>query len=142
MKDILCFQDENRWLSNFWPAEVGLDGVIYPTVKNAYQASKTTPENRNLFKNCRPGEAKRLGRQVPLRPEWDALEAMQNFVWQKYDFGNTLGAKLVNTGTCHIEEGNAWGDTFWGVCRGQGQNILGKLIMERRQLLQTVGGNS
>ena len=141
MKDILCFQNENRWLSNFWPAKVVLDGVVYPTVENAYQASKTTPENRNLFKNCRPDEAKRMGQQVPLRPEWDALEAMRNFVWQKYDFGNALGAKLVNTGTCHIEEGNVRGDTFWGVCRGQGKNMLGKLIMVRRHLLQIVGDN-
>ena len=26
-------------------------------------------------------------------------------------------------------EGNTWNDTFWGVCNGQGQNWLGKILM-------------
>lgn len=29
-------------------------------------------------------------------------------------------------------EGNTWGDKFWGVCDGEGENHLGKLLMEVR----------
>jgi len=34
--------------------------------------------------------------------------------------------KLLSTGNCEIQEGNYWGDTFWGVCKGKGENNLGK----------------
>lgn len=30
-----------EFLSNFYPAPVTLDGVVYPTVENAFQAAKT-----------------------------------------------------------------------------------------------------
>lgn len=29
-------------------------------------------------------------------------------------------------------EGNTWGDQFWGVCRGRGENMLGRLLMDIR----------
>lgn len=47
------FQGEYRWLSNFWPARVVLDGVEYPTVENAYQASKAdevTPQRYIIWR--------------------------------------------------------------------------------------------
>lgn len=42
---------------------------------------------------------------------------------------------LVGTGDAMLVEGNTWGDKFWGVCRGEGENQLGKLLMERRAFL-------
>jgi len=33
-------------------------------------------------------------------------------------------------------EGNTWGDTYWGVCRGRGSNNLGKLLMKIREVLR------
>jgi predicted NAD-dependent protein-ADP-ribosyltransferase YbiA (DUF1768 family) len=42
--------------------------------------------------------------------------------------------KLLATGTFHIEETNTWGDVFWGVCRGRGENHLGKILMRERAL--------
>jgi predicted NAD-dependent protein-ADP-ribosyltransferase YbiA (DUF1768 family) len=29
-------------------------------------------------------------------------------------------------------EGNSWGDTYWGVCKGKGQNKLGHILMQVR----------
>ena len=138
MDDIREFQGVNRWLSNFWPAPVRLDGVVYPTVENAYQAAKTHPQNRSRFVGCTPGQAKRLGKTVVIRPEWDAekVSVMRSLITQKFALGSELGGKLLNTGDAQIAEGNTWGDTFWGVCRGKGRNILGELIMERRKELQ------
>ena len=54
----------------------------------------------------------------------------------QFDPGTELGEKLKATGDGQIVEGNTWGDTFWGVCGGRGQNWLGRLLMERRALLQ------
>ena len=40
-----------------------------------------------------------------------------------------LGNKLLETGNQELVEGNTWGDIFWGVCNGKGQNWLGKILM-------------
>jgi predicted NAD-dependent protein-ADP-ribosyltransferase YbiA (DUF1768 family) len=46
----------------------------------------------------------------------------------------SLRQKLADTGTAKIIEGNYWGDTFWGECPvGNGENHLGKLLMEIRK---------
>lgn len=42
MTKIDSFRGNFRWLSNFWPCSVVLDGVVYPSVENAYQAVKRT----------------------------------------------------------------------------------------------------
>ena len=46
--------------------------------------------------------------------------------------------KLLNTGDAEIQEGNAWGDLFWGVdiITGEGKNKLGKRIMLIRKILR------
>ena len=44
----------------------------------------------------------------------------------------TLRAQLIATGDAELIEGNTWNDTFWGVCRGTGKNMLGTLLMELR----------
>ena len=138
MDDIMEFQGVNRWLSNFWPTLVRLDGEVYPSVENAYQAAKTYPQNRGGFVGCTPGQAKRLGKTVVIRPDWDAekVSVMRSLIAQKFALGSELGGRLLNTGDAQIVEGNTWGDTFWGVCRGKGRNILGELIMDRRKELQ------
>lgn len=134
MQAITSFQGQHRWLSNFWPAFVTLDGVRYPSVENAYQAAKTAPENRSLFVNATPGGAKRLGRRCPVRPDWDdrKLAVMEDLIRQKFRPGYRLAALLLQTKDAHIEEGNTWGDQFWGVCEGVGTNNLGLILMRVR----------
>lgn len=136
--DILEFQGENRWLSNFWPACIVFEGVTYPTVENAYQAAKTWPVNRQVYVYIKPGEAKRLGKTMPLRPTWEdeKVSVMRWLIAQKFADGTKLARQLVATEDCRIVEGNSWGDTFWGICRGVGRNTLGKLIMEQREQLK------
>jgi predicted NAD-dependent protein-ADP-ribosyltransferase YbiA (DUF1768 family) len=43
-----------------------------------------------------------------------------------------LRAALLSTGDALLVEGNHWGDIFWGVCRGEGENWLGRLLMALR----------
>ena len=43
-----------------------------------------------------------------------------------------LREALLNTDNAKLIEGNWWGDKFWGICNGVGENNLGKLLMEVR----------
>jgi predicted NAD-dependent protein-ADP-ribosyltransferase YbiA (DUF1768 family) len=48
------------------------------------------------------------------------------------DLNPELAKRLTATGHRKIIEGNYWGDTFWGVCKGIGENHMGKIIMQTR----------
>jgi predicted NAD-dependent protein-ADP-ribosyltransferase YbiA (DUF1768 family) len=47
-----------------------------------------------------------------------------------------LAEKLLATGDEELVEGNTWNDRFWGVCRGEGRNELGKILMRVRAELR------
>lgn len=131
------FNGEHRWLSNFAPCKIMLDGEEYDSVENAYQASKTLNHSERMkFKNITPGQAKRLGRKITIRDDWSKvkLSVMYSLLIQKYA-NPPYKNMLIETGYIRIEEGNLWNDTFWGVCleTGKGQNNLGKMIMEIRK---------
>lgn len=140
MKDILFFNDEHAWLSNFWPARVWLEDRVYSCVENAYQAAKSLPTQYNEFSYITPGQAKRLGRVLPVRKDWDAvkLTVMKRLLDQKFVAGSDLAERLKATDDCLLQEGNTWGDTFWGVYNGHGQNWLGKLLMAQRTFLNLI----
>lgn len=135
---ITSFTGEFRFLSNFWPARVVLDGLTYPTVEHAYQAAKTLSlAERSTIQRCgSPGDAKRMGTRVYLRDDWESvkLNVMEDLLRQKFGHAD-LRQKLIATGAQPLVEGNTWGDTFWGMCRDKGQNHLGKLLMQIRDEL-------
>lgn len=142
MQDIHGFFGDHRWLSNFWPARVTMDWEEYPTVEHAYQAAKTFDRNVRLaIQNAQTaGQAKRLSPTGKLlRPDWEhvRVQIMDDLLRQKFS-NPELAQKLVSTGECTIEETNAWGDIFWGVCNGKGENTLGKLLMEIRSDLKEI----
>ena len=141
-EDITCFDCEYRYLSNFWLCKVVLDKVIYPSVENAYQAAKTLDlEERKKFEKCFPYEAKKFGRKVVMRPDWDdvKLDIMYDLVSQKFKNHYDVQTWLLRTGNANIIEGNYWKDTFWGVCGGVGENHLGKIIMRVRSEIRDSG---
>lgn len=129
------FENKYRFLSNFYPVDVAYCGVVYPTVEHAYQAAKTLdPEGRaSILSAATPAEAKRMGRKVPMRRDWEKIkvDVMRELLYMKFTQVK-MKRMLLATGDRHLEEGNDWGDTFWGVCRGRGQNKLGELLMEIR----------
>jgi ribA/ribD-fused uncharacterized protein len=74
--------------------------------------------------------------------EWNAVKVsiMKSLLEQKFDveLNPELCARLLATGTKHLEEMNWWGDTFWGTDKeGKGENMLGKLLMEVRGFRNT-----
>lgn len=139
MNKIEQFSEEHAFLSNFHPSIVFLDGHMYPTVENAFQAAKClNAEDRAQFATLTPGQAKRLGRKIALRPDWDTyrVQVMKDLVLQKFRHHAELQEKLLATGDATLVEGNRWHDTFWGVCDGVGQNNLGKILMDVRSILR------
>lgn len=134
---INSFAGEYRFLSNFYPASVMFEGIIYPSVEHAYQAAKTLDlSQRDQIWSMTAAKAKRFGRKVTLRPDWDEvkIDIMKELLVDKFQHPH-LRDWLRATGTEELTEGNWWGDTFWGVCQGKGENMLGKLLMEVRQEL-------
>lgn len=139
MSEISSFSGDNHFLSNFHPSSVMMDGCQYPTVEHAYQAAKTIdPEEREIIRSApTPGMAKKLGKHANIRPDWDEIKVsvMGELLWQKFNDHPDLRTRLLGTGHASLVEGNWWGDTFWGVCRGTGKNWLGRLLMEIRHTL-------
>lgn len=137
------FRGQYRWLSNFWPATVTWWKHVYPTVEHAYQAAKTVNEEdrRRIAEAPTAAAAKQIGKTVTQRPDWEEVKVavMAQLLVQKFAAGGQLAQKLLDTGDQEIVEGNNWGDTFWGVCRGKGQNNLGKLLMKIREDLKKKG---
>lgn len=137
MEKIYEFRGDYRFLSNFYPCEVEYEGIVYPSVENAFQAAKTLNNAERLqFTNVKPGIAKRLGRKVALRHDWEKVKVdiMKELLRKKFSQEH-LKSKLLETGDRELEEGNRWNDRFWGICppgSGMGKNILGRLIMEIR----------
>ena len=131
------FSGKFDFLSNFYPCEVEFDGVIYPSAEHAYQAAKTVdPEERTRILNApTPGKAKRLGARVTLVTNWEQvkLQVMHSIVYSKFIQNIDLAAKLQHVAGLHLEEGNNWGDTFWGISpvgSGVGENHLGIILMD------------
>jgi len=132
------FSVEHRFLSNFWPAKVKLDGIEYQTVEHAYQAAKTLdPFLRKPFESIEPGRAKRLGKRLKMRPDWKQVKIpiMKDLLLQKFA-DPELKQLLLSTGDELLIEGNTWGDTFWGICRSEGSNYLGQILMGIRAILK------
>jgi ribA/ribD-fused uncharacterized protein len=132
------FNDSNRFLSNFYPSTIFYEGLRYPSVEHAYQSLKSSiPEEREKIRNAiSAGQAKKIGKTVTLREDWEQIKVplMKDLLRLKFD-NPFLRYKLLATGNSILIEGNTWNDVFWGVCRGNGLNMLGKLLMEVREEL-------
>lgn len=130
------FTGEYRFLSNFHPSRVFYNGQVFPTVEHAYQAAKAVNHDDFLLFTdpiLTAGQAKRLGRKIQLKPDWELIKisVMSDLIKQK--FNNIILRKYLNeTKGRELIEGNTWGDTFWGVCQGKGSNMLGKILMFER----------
>ena len=134
------FSGEYRWLSNFWMAPITFADWTFPSSEHAYQAAKSeNPREWQYIAGLRTaGQAKRAGRDVTLRNDWNTvrLEVMEHIQRAKYYQHQNLRDLLIATGDLKIIEKNTWGDTFWGVCNYQGENHLGKIIMKIREELR------
>ena len=135
------FQNEYRWLSNFAPVKIKLDGLEFSSVEHAYMSAKSDDEEWKKFcsnPNNTAGDVKRKSRSVILKDNWNEikLEVMASCIEQKFNT-EPYRIKLLETNNEYLQEGNRWNDKFWGVClkTNKGENHLGKLIMDVRSAL-------
>jgi len=139
------FQGQYRFLSNFWPCSIKYPEClpepfdIFSSSEHVFQAMKCENETeRYLIRNAETaGKAKRLGRKVQIRQDWDKIknDVMFSVVKSKFEQNIDLADLLLATGDEELVEGNDWGDIYWGVCNGEGQNHLGKILMKIRYII-------
>ena len=140
-----AFRGENYYLSNFYPCTFYVDGIPYTNAEAAFQAQKCrTKEQKLLFSKDGPYAEARVakraggaGGNIDLPKDWNQnrLEIMEKVLKAKFSQNPDLLAKLKNTGSKELIEGNTWGDYYWGVCKGKGANHLGKILMKIRKQL-------
>lgn len=133
------FRGKYFFLSNFYEAKVELDGLTYQNNEAAFQAQKCLDDaGKRQFTDLDPRAAKRKGRSVKMRSDWESgkRDLMKDVVLAKFSQNPDLKEKLIATGDAHLEEGNTWGDRTWGTVDGVGKNWLGKILMEVREELR------
>lgn len=143
-KGIYGFFQEYRWLSNFHMCPVTVDNITFPSSEHAFMAMKTLDHSvrRHIAHIDRPQDAKAYGRGVELRRGWDQglrVTMMEKVLDAKFSQNIDLARKLLATCDKHLEETNNWGDRFWGVVDGHGENQLGNALMRVRRRLYLVG---
>ena len=139
------FEGKYDFLSNFYPSQITIDSVSYPTVEHAFQAAKTRSflKRIEISKLDTPREAKKVGRQVKLRSDWETIkdQVMYDCLKEKFKI-KELKEKLLATGNEELIEGTTWHDNYWGNCSCEkcknidGKNMLGKTLMKLREELR------
>lgn len=123
------FAGDYRFLSNFYADPGGA------TLEHLYQAAKATTLDDQVFilQAQTPGEAKRRGRHIKIRDDWERVKegVMLRLLRDKFKDAE-LRRLLLATGERKLVESNSWGDTYWGICMGRGKNRLGVLLMQVR----------
>lgn len=142
MKMIHGFDNKYSFLSNFYACQVEYEGITYPTSEHAFQAAKSLDPNirKWIATASTPGQAKRRGRSIELRSDWEEIKDQVMFDIVREKFKNEdMRARLLMTigegydGFC---EDNYWHDNYWGNCNCErcknieGKNMLGKILMD------------
>lgn len=133
------FRGDFFFLSNFYECPVTYKQLTYTNNEAAFQAQKCTSDSEKIqFTKLNPSEAKKLGRRVNLRKDWEAVKVkiMEEIVREKFTQNTELADKLLATGDAYLEEGNTWGDRIWGTVNGSGANRLGVILMQIRAELK------
>lgn len=132
------FRGKYGWLSNMYECEIVVGGDRYWSVEAAFQSCKCkNAADRKLFiENRNPVECKKLGRKVEMRDDWEKVK-VNVMCWLLYaKFSNAeLKHKLLSIDDELLVEENDWGDRYWGVCNGNGLNMLGKCLKKVKHRL-------
>ena len=132
------FRGKYYFLSNFSDSKITINGLIFQNGEAAFHSFKDI-NRQSEFINLDPSTAKKKGRNVKLRGDWERVkdDIMYKVIRAKFEQNEDLKIKLLNTKDEYLEEGNTWNDIYWGVCRGRGKNTLGKILMKVRDELNT-----
>ena len=141
------FTKDNFFLSNFYNVYLEYEGIIYCSTEAAFQAAKTLiPTTRAKIARMSPSDAKKAGRSLALRSDWEDIKdkVMYDVCYAKFSQNEHLKDRLLATGDEELIEGNTWHDNCWGNCICEkckdikGENRLGKILMRIREELRNV----
>lgn len=138
------FRGKYFFLSNFYEVPIEYDGIYYFNSEAAFQAQKTTDlKIHHVFADLNASEAKKMGRKVSLRPDWEQVKEtiMYDICKAKFSQNISLKQRLLDTGNEELVEENNWGDKTWGKVNGEGKNLLGKILMRIREELRNTKQN-
>lgn len=157
--DVIGFylaEQQNGYLSNWYPAPFYLDGVRFENSEQYMMYRKAiqfgdTEIAMKILQSGTPDEAKRLGRQVHgyVDKVWAGVRqlAMRPALMAKFTQNPALRDQLLSTGDALLAE-CAPKDLIWGIglstddpahldpTQWQGANLLGFLLMEVRSQLR------
>ena len=136
---INCFRGKYFFLSNFYPTNVYYEGLMYKNAEAAFQAAKTLDnDTRIAFTEFNAIRAKKEGRKIPLRKDWEEIKfkVMYDIVKDKFSRNKNIKSLLIQTENEYLQEENTWGDRIWGTCNGYGKNMLGHILMQVRNELK------
>ncbi|MFD0590119.1 NADAR family protein [Paenibacillus sp. GCM10027627] len=127
--------------SNFSKHGFQLDGKYWPTSEHYFQAQKFVgtvyEEQVRLAKTPKDAANSGRDRKKPLRPDWEQVkdEIMKKAVLQKFQIHSDIRETLLSTAGEELIE-QTTNDYYWGCgTNGTGKNMLGKILMEVRELL-------
>jgi ribA/ribD-fused uncharacterized protein len=128
------------YLSNLYPAPVIFEGRSFRCSEEAYQFGK--PNKKEVAEWLVSAPKPHLCAMAAhgllvfdIVEDWNIkkVDRMKRVLLAKFDQNPTLAGYLLSTGSkILIEESKT--DAFWGIGKkGNGQNMLGKLLMEIRE---------
>lgn len=130
------FRGELAFLSNLFETKIEVAGMVFRNVEAAFQSFKDESRQSDFF-NLDGVSAKKLGKKVNLRKDWEEKKDLLMYELLKIKFSNPeLKRKLIATGSTVLLEKNNWKDQYWGVYNGKGKNMLGNLLMKLREELK------
>jgi hypothetical protein len=120
VEKLTLFEGDHAFLSSDSPATVHLDGQAFPSVALAFNAAK------DLHDRLRPG----------MQREWeDKRPALMRRLLRSKFANPQLRAALLATGEKHLSHTAETADPYWHAPNGEGENTLGRLLMELRAQL-------
>ena len=147
----LGFFSAGCFLSNFYKCTVNHKGIAYKSVKHGDQGTKAKICHAPGIHACilsvdSPALAKIYAKEIFVTDEWERikLDIMRELLFCKYRQNRDMYFKLLNTRPHNLLECTL--DDYWGTgCRllsiaavegsWTGQNMLGKLLVEVRDIL-------
>lgn len=130
--------DENGYLSNFYPVEFKDDKFTYKSSEHYYQSHKFTDDDiiHKIINSNTSKEALKIARDSKdfIVKDWDEMkdQVMYDAIYLKFSQNENLKKRLLDTKKKILVE-HALSDPYWGCgSDGYGMNKLGILLMELR----------
>lgn len=146
-EDLYGFDGDFAFLATTWSSTVFLGDVAFPSVENAYHASKALDncDFVTMMAEVGPRRASSLAAPIDriLPPSWGAevgLGVMRHLNVQKFFLHGRLGLLLASTRGCLLYDDRRCAGSYWGVdpVEGDGANVLGDMLAEIREMVLDV----